>query len=76
MPSKPLIDLHKAFPEYHLLKKYWMLSLEHLVVYGPDADITNNDVSLTAWCNMSFMAIAMALAEPGDEVLQSSVNIL
>ncbi|KAF8495335.1 hypothetical protein JB92DRAFT_2993610 [Gautieria morchelliformis] len=39
------------------------------VVSGPDADITNNDVSLTAWSNMSFMAVAMALAEHGDEVI-------
>jgi aspartate/methionine/tyrosine aminotransferase len=42
---------------------------EMKVVYGPDADITNHDVSLTAGCNMSFMAVAMALAEPGDEVI-------
>jgi aspartate/methionine/tyrosine aminotransferase len=42
---------------------------EMKVVYGQGADILHDDVSLTAGCNMSFVAVAMTLAEPGDEVI-------
>lgn len=42
---------------------------EMKVVYGQTADITHDDVSLTAGCNMSFVAVVMTLAEPGDEVI-------
>lgn len=42
---------------------------EMRVVYGSDADIMCDDVSLTAGCNLSFVAVAMTLAEPGDEII-------
>ncbi|KAF8585074.1 PLP-dependent transferase [Ramaria rubella] len=42
---------------------------EMKVVYGDDADITDGDVSLTAGCNMAYVAVATTLAEPGDEMI-------
>ncbi|KAF8527587.1 PLP-dependent transferase [Hysterangium stoloniferum] len=45
------------------------LAEEMKVTYGENTDITPDDVSLTAGCNMSFVAVAMALADAGDEVI-------
>jgi aspartate/methionine/tyrosine aminotransferase len=45
------------------------LALEMKWVYGQDADITSEDVALTAGCNMAFVAVLMALASHGDEVI-------
>ena len=38
-------------------------------VYGQDADVTAEDVAITAGCNLSFVAAVMCLAEAGDEVI-------
>lgn len=37
-------------------------------VYGCE-DVDVDDVSMTAGCNMSFMAVIMTLAEAGDQVI-------
>ena len=37
--------------------------------YGPDADVTEQDVAITAGCNLAFVAVAIALADAGDEVI-------
>lgn len=42
---------------------------EMKTVYGHNADVTANDVAITAGCNMSFIAAVMCLAEAGDEVI-------
>ena len=42
---------------------------EMKTVYGKNADITANDVAITAGCNMAFIAAVMCLAETGDEVI-------
>lgn len=39
------------------------------VVYGNDADVTSEDLALTAGCNMAFIAAVMSLADAGDEVI-------
>jgi aspartate/methionine/tyrosine aminotransferase len=38
-------------------------------VYGDDIDVTAGDITLTAGCNMAFVATIMALADAGDEVI-------
>jgi aspartate/methionine/tyrosine aminotransferase len=45
------------------------LSEEMRTVYGTQADITPEDIALTAGCNMAFMAAIMALADAEDEVI-------
>lgn len=54
-------------------------------VYGPDIDITQDDIAITAGCNMAFVATVMCLADPGDEIIlpvpwyfnhQMSLNLL
>ena len=42
---------------------------EMKVRYGEDADVTADDLVLTAGCNMAFCATAMTLADAGDEVI-------
>ena len=42
---------------------------EMKVRYGVDADVTPADVAITAGCNMAFVAVAMALADAGDEII-------
>ncbi|KAF5332855.1 hypothetical protein D9611_005392 [Ephemerocybe angulata] len=42
---------------------------EMKALYGLQADIKMEDVALTAGCNMAFMAVIMALADAGDEVI-------
>ena len=37
--------------------------------YGEDADVTTDDLVLTAGCNMAFCATAMTLADAGDEIV-------
>lgn len=39
------------------------------VSYGSDADVTVDDIALTAGCNMAFIATIMSLADAGDEVI-------
>jgi aspartate/methionine/tyrosine aminotransferase len=39
------------------------------VVYGDHIDLTSDDIVLTAGCNMAFVAVIMALADPGDQVI-------
>lgn len=38
-------------------------------VYGPETDVTRDDVSITAGCNLAFAAAAMTVAGKGDEVI-------
>ena len=42
---------------------------EMKVVYGEHTDIDEDDISLTAGCNMAFLAAIMALCDSGDEVI-------
>ncbi|KAG8212873.1 pyridoxal phosphate-dependent transferase [Butyriboletus roseoflavus] len=42
---------------------------EMKTVYGQCADITADDVAITAGCNMAFIAAVMCLADAGDEVI-------
>jgi len=42
---------------------------EMKVVYGQDSDISMNDIALTSGCNLAFVAVAMSLADPGDEIV-------
>jgi aspartate/methionine/tyrosine aminotransferase len=42
---------------------------EMKISYGCDADVTSDDIALTAGCNMAFIATIMALADAGDEVI-------
>lgn len=37
--------------------------------YGQDADVTADDIVITAGCNLAFVSIAMALADAGDEMI-------
>ncbi|KAI0369466.1 PLP-dependent transferase [Pilatotrama ljubarskyi] len=37
--------------------------------YGADADVTPDDLAVTAGCNLAFVAVAMTLADAGDEVI-------
>lgn len=45
------------------------LADEMKVSYGSDADVTVDDIALTAGCNMAFIATIMSLADAGDEVI-------
>ncbi|TFY79626.1 hypothetical protein EWM64_g4391 [Hericium alpestre] len=45
------------------------LQVEMKSVYGQNADVTPDDISVTTGCNMAFFATIMALADPGDEVI-------
>lgn len=38
-------------------------------VYGADADVREEDVSITAGCNLAFVAAIMTVAGKGDEVI-------
>lgn len=38
-------------------------------IYGPETDVTTEDVSVTAGCNLAFAAAAMTVASTGDEVI-------
>jgi aspartate/methionine/tyrosine aminotransferase len=38
-------------------------------VYGVDANLSVDDVALTAGCNLAFVAAVMALADAGDKVV-------
>jgi aspartate/methionine/tyrosine aminotransferase len=42
---------------------------EMKVVYGGDSDLNVDDVALTAGCNLAFVAVAMSIVDPGDEVI-------
>ncbi|KAF9461939.1 PLP-dependent transferase [Collybia nuda] len=45
------------------------LAEEMKVCYGPNTDVTADDISLTAGCNLAFVATIMSLADAGDEVI-------
>jgi len=45
------------------------LAAEMKVVYGQDADISADDIALTAGCNLAFVASVMSLADAGDEII-------
>lgn len=32
-------------------------------------DVTQDDIAITAGCNMAFVATVMCLADPGDEII-------
>lgn len=42
---------------------------EMKVVYGSDSDLGVDDVALTSGCNLAFVAVAMSVADAGDEVI-------
>ncbi|KAG1814770.1 pyridoxal phosphate-dependent transferase [Suillus subaureus] len=42
---------------------------EMKTVYGREMDITQDDIAITAGCNMAFVATVMCLADPGDEII-------
>ncbi|KAI0703772.1 pyridoxal phosphate-dependent transferase [Cytidiella melzeri] len=42
---------------------------EMKTIYGPGADVSREDVSVTAGCNLAFAAAAMTVASKGDEVI-------
>jgi len=42
---------------------------EMKVVYGEGSDINIDDVALTSGCNLAFVAVVMAIADTGDEVI-------
>jgi len=45
------------------------LAKEMKHTYGSDADISGDDVALTAGCNMAFVTAVMSLADSGDEII-------
>jgi aspartate/methionine/tyrosine aminotransferase len=45
------------------------LAQEMKFVYGSGTDVCADDITLTAGCNMAFVATIMVLADPGDEVI-------
>ncbi|KAG8892833.1 hypothetical protein FRB99_002418, partial [Tulasnella sp. 403] len=45
------------------------LAEEMKIVYGPEIDVGEEDIAITAGCNLAFYAVITALAEPGDEVI-------
>ena len=42
---------------------------EMKIVYGEGSDINIDDVALTLGCNLAFAAVAMATADPWNEVI-------
>jgi aspartate/methionine/tyrosine aminotransferase len=42
---------------------------EMKIVYGSEADLSVDDVVITAGCNMAFAAAVLAIATAGDEVI-------
>ncbi|KAI0342930.1 PLP-dependent transferase [Trametopsis cervina] len=56
-PNQGELSLRKAMAE------------EMKTAYGPQTDVTEHDVSITAGCNMAFTAAAMTVAGQGDEVI-------
>ncbi len=45
------------------------MAQEMKVRYGEDADITPDDITITAGCNLAFVAAAATLLDSGDEVI-------
>lgn len=45
------------------------LAHEMRAVYGDHIDVVPDDIVLTAGCNMAFVAVIMALVDPGDQVI-------
>ncbi|KAI1783324.1 PLP-dependent transferase [Ganoderma leucocontextum] len=45
------------------------MAQEMKVHYGDDADITQDDIAITAGCNLAFVAVAATLVDSGDEVI-------
>jgi aspartate/methionine/tyrosine aminotransferase len=42
---------------------------EMKTVYGREIDVTQDDIAITAGCNLGFVATVMCLADPGDEII-------
>lgn len=42
---------------------------EMKIPYGEDIDVNENDIAITAGCNLAFAATLMTIAEKGDEVI-------
>lgn len=38
-------------------------------IYGSEVDVNKDDLSITAGCNLAFMAAIMTVASEGDEVI-------
>ncbi|PCH37679.1 PLP-dependent transferase [Wolfiporia cocos MD-104 SS10] len=49
------------------LRRAIMEEMKHQ--YGSEADLTPEDIAVTAGCNLAFVAVAMTLAGPGDEMI-------
>ena len=70
-----LADASAAAPNCGYLPNAGDLALREAMVremkvrYGDDADVTPNDLVITAGCNMAFCATAMTLADAGDEII-------
>ena len=45
------------------------LALDMKNTYGRDIDVVDEDIALTAGCNMAFVTAIMAIADAGDEVI-------
>lgn len=37
--------------------------------YGQDADVTPDDIVITAGCNLAFVTVVIAIADAGDEMI-------
>ncbi|EJF56340.1 PLP-dependent transferase [Dichomitus squalens LYAD-421 SS1] len=46
-----------------------VMAQEINIRYGPDADVTQDDIAITAGCNLAFVAAVTTLADSGDEVI-------
>lgn len=42
---------------------------EMRTAYGEDVDVNEEDIAITAGCNMAYFAVIKALADAGDEVI-------
>lgn len=57
LPNEGALALRKAMAE------------EMKTRYGRDADVSFRDIAITAGCNLAFVAVAIAIAGAGDEVI-------
>lgn len=45
------------------------LAKEMKNIYGSNIDVEAGDIALSAGCNLAFIAVIMAIADAGDEVI-------
>ena len=46
-----------------------VMAQEMKIRYGTDADVTQDDIAITAGCNLAFVAANTTLADSGDEII-------